>query len=109
MSKNPEEADARYRELGGDPSVIPPGPYCYRVASGWKEREDGLPYFETACCPYWAKDRDRPDQENGYCAFLQEGDWQDPSGFSLLWDQVKSCEVNREGDSEGLEQITRNE
>jgi hypothetical protein len=101
-----EEADARFSELGWDESVIPPGPYCYRTVSGWKQHEDGLPYFETAPCPYWAVDRNRPHQENGYCAFLREGDWNDPTGFSLLWDQVKSCGIKRDDDPESEDHLS---
>jgi hypothetical protein len=57
---------------------IPKGTYCYD--------ENGL-------CPWWSRNDDQPDQENGHCAYLEEGDWENP-GLGLLWDQVKECGVN---------------
>lgn len=69
---------------------IPKGSYCYD--------ENGL-------CPFWRLDSDRSYQHNGYCEYLEHGDWEVeipddlPDGFpisalSLLWDQVKECGVN---------------
>jgi len=69
---------------------IPKGCYCYD--------ENGL-------CPFWRLDENQPYQRNGYCEYLQRGDWEAeipddfPDGFplsalSLLWDQVKECGVN---------------
>lgn len=60
-----------------DKSKIPKGIYCYD---------------ENGICPYWSKDYDREEQNNGYCQFLKMGDWNFP--FGLLWDQVKECDVN---------------
>jgi len=57
---------------------IPRGVYCYRG--------DKL-------CPFWSKDYNQPEQENGYCSYLGRGDWEN-EGFGLLWDQVKECGVN---------------
>ena len=73
-----------------DESIIPEGLYCYTG--------HGKTFI---CCPYWSKRIDKPEQENGYCSFLEHGDWMygDGSGISLLWDQVKECGVN-EGDWE---------
>lgn len=61
-----------------DTSVIPVGYYCYNKSGN---------------CPYWSSCEDKPIQENGYCAYLGEGDW-DSIGLSLLWDQCKECGVN---------------
>lgn len=59
--------------------MIPEGIYCY--------------FDETKICPFWDSVHNFPEQSNGYCHFLGEGDWQ-AKGFSLLWDQVKECRVN---------------
>jgi hypothetical protein len=85
-----------------DISKIPKGPYCY----AFLRFEDGK--VCTKCCPYWSKREDKPYQENGYCSYLEKGDWEVeipddfPNNFpvsclSLLWDQVKdpNCPVGR--------------
>ena len=69
-----------------DESVIPEGFYCY---TGWGDS------FKP--CPYWSRRENKPEQQNGYCSFLDRSDWQE--GLSLLWDQVKECGIN-EGDWE---------
>lgn len=76
-----------------DPSLIPQGPYCYKITSKWKLKSNGLPYYETEKCPYWSMREDKPRQQNGYCSFLDAGDWQE-DGTMLLWDQVKECGIN---------------
>jgi len=55
---------------------IPKGIYCYN---------------ENGVCPYWSIDSTKPEQENGYCAFLEVGDWEPDGWTSYLWDQVKEC------------------
>jgi hypothetical protein len=71
--------------------VIPMGMYCY------SRDDDGT----VNVCPYWDMKDDQPEQMNGYCHFLGEGDW-DVEGLSLLWDQCKECGENW-GDDEDLE------
>lgn len=89
-----EAARRRAQELDRDPSVIPDGTYCY--SRGHIERgEDGLPVMKAVPCPYWSLDAGRPQQEGGYCAYLDMGDWEGP-GIGLLWDQVKECGVRDE-------------
>jgi len=61
-----------------DKSVIPEGIYCHGV---------------NGVCPYWSSREDKPEQENGYCSFLEMGDWNDEP-LTLLWDQVKECGIN---------------
>jgi len=82
-----------------DPGRIPQGLYCYDF---------------NGICPYWSRKSDLPIQENGYCAFLEESDFErnekigrvacinPPNTFiephevpmSLIWDQVKECGIN---------------
>lgn len=77
-----------------DESVIPEGLYCYN---------------ENGVCPYWSLREDKPHQRNGYCSFLEQGDWEFTSedypedhpfqtAMSLLWDQVKECGLKRDTD-----------
>lgn len=49
--------------------------------------------IQTKRCPYWSRNPDKHQQESGYCAYAEYGDWQH-GGFGLLWDQVKECGVN---------------
>ena len=67
-----------------DESKIPNGMYCYD---------------DNGICPYWSLREDKPYQDNGYCAFMKEGDW-DIDGVGLLWDQVKECGVNEDWDND---------
>lgn len=62
---------------GKDTSVIPAGNHC-----------NG--------CPYRTRREDMPAQENGYCAYLEWGDWMSVACASNLWDGVKRCGVNRD-------------
>ena len=61
-----------------DTSVIPKGYYCYD---------------DKGKCPYWELRSDKPKEENGYCKYLQIGDWEE-DGMSLLFDQCKECNIN---------------
>lgn len=90
---------------------IPLGDYCYDYYNG-----------EIISCPFWDYRDDLPEQENGYCYFLQKSDWDineeieksNKSSFkfddddidektgmkthfptSLLWDQCKECYLNK--------------
>jgi len=49
----------------------------------------------TLCCPYWSRSEDHPEQDNGYCAYIEEGDWEGER-TGLLWDQVKECGENQD-------------
>ena len=59
--------------------LIPEGMYCH-------DRK-GKP------CIYWYSDSNHDEQDNGYCFYLDRGDWES-DGLSLLWDQCKECGVN---------------
>jgi hypothetical protein len=89
-----------------DESLIPDGMYCH---ASCMPDVDGYRYI----CPYWDYDDEKPYQENGYCHFMEKGDWtiaEDPCicsysrdnpervgqivhGFSLIWDQCKECGI----------------
>lgn len=68
------------QHVGPETDLIPRGIYCYNYT----------PEFEI--CPYWSLDKTRPEQENGFCSYLNKGDWEDENSCSLLWDQVKECQ-----------------
>jgi len=100
-----------------DTSKIPKGLYCYIIVKNKEVK-----------CPYWSRDDSpyREPQENGFCSYLEKGDWTlneekrtieitingvtkkykntspHELGFndSLLWDQVKECNVNDEIEDE---------
>lgn len=89
-----EGARERALMLGACETFIPEGMYCYSPISF----EDGV--LKVKICPYWASDPTKPEQSNGFCSYLNHGDWQS-DGFTLLWDQVKEC--GRNDDVEDLE------
>jgi len=73
--------------------VIPFGPYCY-----FGSRNPADKTYKP--CPYWefvpAENED--ERYKGRCNHLNitDGD----SGFDLLWDQVKECDINYDYDEE---------
>jgi len=71
-----------------DKKLIPPGTYCYIPLGLIKEQDETT----MACltCPYWSLNDNQPEQCNGYCAYLEEGDWGNKH-LALLWDMVKEC------------------
>jgi len=69
---------------------IPKGFYCYtRLKNG-----------KLKICPYWSKNNSKPKQNNGYCAYLEKGDWEYSKGITLLWDMCKMCGINEYTDKE---------
>ena len=66
--------------MSNRPADIPKGLYCYD---------------KNNLCPYWSMRVGKPRQENGYCSYLERGDWE-AEGVSLLWDQVKECGLEDE-------------
>lgn len=62
-------------------SVIPRGCYCYD---------------NNGTCPYWDMASNKPEQMNGYCWYLDLGDWFESGGTDLLWDQVKVCNIKHD-------------
>lgn len=63
--------------------LIPEGPYCYD---------------KHGVCKFWDLNKQFPTQNNGYCHFLNRGDWQLPS-IGLLWDQCKECGIKEHTDN----------
>lgn len=55
---------------------IPAGMYCYD---------------DNGICPYWSLNKNMHHDFNGYCSFLDKGDWQLDN--SNLFDQCKQCNV----------------
>jgi len=76
-------------------SVIPKGCYCYSHLRFADNTTDGIPRMESDTCPYWDIDEEKPPQMNGYCWFMEKGDWDDGGG-GLLWDQCKEYGVDAE-------------
>jgi len=50
--------------------------------------------MQNKICPYWSIRDSKPAQGNGYCGYLEWGDWDMENSVTLLWDQVKECGVN---------------
>lgn len=75
------------RYMNKDTSVIPVGMYCYEWVG---TADNGDPVWKN--CPYWSRVDGRDEQENGYCSYMEKGDWEFYMG--LLWDQCKECGVN---------------
>lgn len=78
-------------QMTKDKSVIPRGDYCYSITEEPSESNNWK--LKTKTCPYWSLREGEEEGNNGYCSFLESGDWEAPSG-GLLWDQVKECGIN---------------
>jgi len=74
-----------------DEDLIPQGHYCYELLS--VESEGAM---KIKPCHYWSRRKDKPEQENGFCGYMDKGDWE-IDGISLLWDQAKECGIKQEG------------
>lgn len=77
--------------------VAPEGQYCYKITKIVYD-EKGCPHIHRRMCPFHVMRDDKPYQMNGYCSYLRLGDWM-KNGTSLLFDQVKECDLNSEGNS----------
>ena len=105
-----------------DKRLIPYGYYCYNSKGN---------------CPYWSIRRGKPKMRNGYCAFLEKGDWDinrekiwtvnkrnkkgeyvdiakgtaEELGIegSWLWDKVKECRLKERITKTGPSSIAKKE
>ena len=75
-----------------DESLIPAGDYCYSFTG--EKTENGL--LAINVCPYWSYHEDKNYEENGYCSFLNVGDWMDNEQITFLFDQQKICGINED-------------
>ena len=66
--------------------LIPRGMYCYKIISV----ENNI--LKTKNCPYREIRNDKPKQMNGYCNYLEAGDWEG-DGMGLIWDGCKECNI----------------
>lgn len=48
-------------------------------------------------CPYWSIREDMPEYNNGYCSYIEKGDWE-LGDKSMLWNECKECGI-RENNS----------
>jgi hypothetical protein len=62
--------------------------YCYTML---RVEKNGTVRIKT--CPYWSQIEGKEEYENGYCSYIEKGDWEIGG---LLWDQCKECGVNTE-------------
>lgn len=93
---------------------IPKGYYCYTYVD-----EQGTQKFKK--CKYWSKHPEHGSQNDGYCSYLELGDWMendanawenkdgDITYMGLLWDQVKACDINHWTDEEIKDKIEKHE
>jgi hypothetical protein len=76
--------DSTYRTIRIDnfgvvKKIVPVGPYCYD--------KNGL-------CPFWDSWDHMGKHNNGYCSYLEKGDWMHKDGTMHLFDQTKVCGIN---------------
>jgi hypothetical protein len=77
-----------------DKRLIPKGYYCYKYLVQIKGTNP--PEFkEVGICPYWSIRKDKPEQSNGYCKYMEQGDWEF-TGWSGIWDMVKECGIKHD-------------
>ena len=69
--------------------AIPRGMYCYNG--------DGI-------CPYWDKVSAGEHEGDGYCWYLDKGDWD--SGMVALFDQCKCCGIRDDDAPDGTVSIS---
>lgn len=103
--------------------------YTYKPISTWTST--ARPHGEYDMCPFWAKINFLPEQQNGYCHYLNKADIALNSKYnkesiieydktgkntgksvaeifgeyfpsSLLWDQCKECGINEDYEPEDL-------
>ena len=73
-----------------DTSEIPNGDYCYEPLS-----VDANGKMKIKKCPYHSIYNSHEHQNNGFCNYLNAGDWFE-NGTLDLWDMLKNCNINIE-------------
>jgi hypothetical protein len=75
-----------------DKRKIPKGYYCYSRLV--QIRGINPPKFKMiGKCPYWSIRKGKPKQLNGYCKYMEQGDWEFTDWAGLIWDMVKECGI----------------
>jgi hypothetical protein len=76
-------------------SLIPRSDYCYK----WLETPSPENNYrgKVKTCPFYDKMTNLPAQSNGYCHYLQAGDFTE-DGTHLLFDMCKECGINVENE-----------
>lgn len=64
--------------------------YCYNIIEKGKDGK-----LKTETCKWHRFSKKHDEQENGYCLYLNKGDWQE-NGTLLLWDRCKECRIKDE-------------
>jgi hypothetical protein len=99
-----KKVDKKYFE--NPEKYIPKGFYCYEFMRKKGYLKNGLPLFKLVNrCPFLDFDPEKEEQNNGYCHFLEIGDWM-PNSSGMLWDAIKECGINYYTDEE-LEEIIK--
>lgn len=75
--------------------LIPHSDYCYK----WLETPSPENNYrgKVKTCPFYDKMQNLPAQSNGYCHYLQAGDFTE-NGTHLLFDMCKECGINAENE-----------
>jgi len=71
--------------IESNPTYIPLGTKCYFTHSVSSYSQ------ETHYCPYWSLVLKKPQEQNGFCHYLNQGDWE---YGTMIWDGNKECNVN---------------
>lgn len=82
--------------------LIPKGDYCYERLEPVQRPGQAPRLAVISRCPFHRVIKGRPQQESGYCLYLQAGDTGSQGTF-LLWDMVKECGINKLDDDYELE------
>jgi len=66
---------------------------------GWTDENGKVwPALKIKMCPYHRIIPGQPEQANGYCDYLEAGDYDGTT--MLLWDSCKECNVNMDWQDE---------
>lgn len=74
----------------------------------YTEQTNLPPMLKIKRCPYWDRVDGYHYQNNGFCHWLDSGDWES-KGHSLLWDQVKECGLRNYSEKEERKMYVKDE